>query len=173
MDIKQTIMRMLLFNRWLCKSESARKTSYLIAKLKRYLAISITFAELINAVFIIGFSTVFIYKKALTGGGLNLPSYTVFNQVSIWYFFAFFGLGLLQIASMLIPSLRAVKSSGLCMIASSLVWGVVTGAYYASQNGMVTPATIIIGTWAVAVFFMGNKIIKRAMLKERVTNEET
>lgn len=173
MDIKQTIMRMLLFNKWLCKSESAKRTSNSLAKLKRYLAISITFAELVNAVFMIGFSLVFIYHKTLNAAGLDLPSYEVFNQISVWYFVAFLALGVLQVASMLIPSLRAVKSSGLCMIASSVVWGVVTAAYYESQNGMVTPAIVIIGFWAIAVFFMGNKIIKRAMLKERVVDEET
>lgn len=173
MDIKQTLLRMLLFNKWLCRSESAQKTSKLFAKLKHYLAISITFAELVNATFMIGFSAVFIYNKTFGAQGLGLPSYTVFNQVSVWYFVAFFALGFLQLISMLVPSLRAVKSSGLCMIASSLIWGVVTGAYYASQHGMVTPATIIIGTWAIAVFLMGNKIIKRAILKERVIIKET
>ena len=171
MDIKQTVIRMFAFNKWLCRSESARKTSKSLIKLKRYLAISITFAELVNAIFIIGFSLVFIYNKIFVVDGMALPSYKVFDAVSIWWFVAFLVLGAAQLASMLIASLRAVKASGLCMIASSASWGVITGAYYASQYGMITPATIIIGSWSVAVFFMGNKIIKRAILKEQVTNK--
>lgn len=169
MDIKQTLLKMFLFNKWLCRSESARNTSKLLIKLKRYLAISITFAELVNAIFILSFSAVFIYNKSISDDGMTLPSYRVFDEVSIWWFIAFLTLGFMQVISMLVPSLRAVKSSGLCMIASSLSWGVITGAYYASQNGMITPATAIIGTWSAAMFFMGNKIIKRAILKERVT----
>ena len=172
MDIKQTLLKMVLFNKWLCRSEPARKTSKSLIKLKHYLAISITFAELINASNIIGFSLIFIYNKTFSTEGLSLPSYRVFDEVSVSWFIAFFVLGVLQLISMLVPSLRAVKASGLCMIASSLSWGVITGAYYASQNGMITPATVIIGTWAAAMFFMGNKIIKRAILKERVTIKE-
>lgn len=173
MDIKRTLLKMFLFNKWLCKSESARKTSKSFIRLKRYLAISITFAELVNAIFILGFSIVFIYNKSVSADGIALPSYRVFDEVSIWWFIAFLALGFIQLISMLVPSLRAVKSSGLCMIVSSLAWGVITGAYYASQNGMITPATIIIGTWAAAVFFAGNKIIKRAIIKERVTIKES
>lgn len=172
MYIKQTLLKMFLFNKWLCGSESARKTSKLLIKLKRYLAISITFAELINASNVIGFSLIFIYNKTFSDDGMALPSYRVFDEVSIWWFIAFLTLGFMQVISMLVPSLRAAKASGLCQIASSLAWGVITGAYYASQNGMITPATVIIGTWAAAMFFTGNKIIKRAILKERVTIKE-
>ena len=172
MDIKQTLLKMFLFNKWLCRSESARNTSKRLAKLKRYLAISITFAELMNAIFTIGFSLIFVYNKIFNTEGLNLPSYKVFNEVSVSWFIAFFVLGVFQIIAMLTPSLRAVKASGLCMIASSLSWGVITGAYYAAQHGMITPATVVFGTWSVAVFFMGNKIIKRAILKEQVTTKE-
>lgn len=168
MDVKQTLLKMFLFNKWLCRSESARNTSKMLVKLKRYLAISITFAELMNTVFIIGFSLVLIYNKSFNTEGMLLPSYRVFDQVSVWWFIAFLALGFAQIVSMLVPSLRAVKASGLCMIGSSLSWGVITAAYYASQNGMITPATVIIGSWSAAMFFMGNKIIKRAILKERV-----
>ena len=173
MDVKQTLLKMFLFNKWLCNSESALKTSIRLVKLKKYLAISITFAELVNSIFTIGFSAVFIYNKTFSTEGMTLPSYRVFDEVSIWWFIAFLALGFAQLISMLVPSLRAVKASGLCMIVSSLAWGVITGAYYASQHGMITPATIIIGTWSAAIFFAGNKIIKRAVIKERATIKES
>lgn len=172
MDIKQTLLKMFLFNKWLCNSGSAIKTSRKLVKLKRYLAISITFAEVINALFILTFSLVFICNKAFGTGGLAMPSYRVFDSVSIWWFVGFFVLGVLQVIAMLVPSLRAVKASGLCQIASSLAWGVITGAYYAAQHGMITPATVVFGIWSAAMFFTGNKIIKRAILKERVTTKE-
>lgn len=169
MDIREALLKMFLFNKWLCRSESARKTSKIIARFKRYLAISISFAEVINALFIISFSLVFICNRVFKTGGLGMPSYKVFDAVSVWWFVAFLVLGILQLVAMLVPSLRAVKASGLCQIASSLAWGVICGAYYAAQNGMITPATVIFSIWAAAMFFTGNGILKTAISKGRVT----
>ena len=169
MDIKEALLKMFLFNKWLCKSESAIKTSRMIAGFKRYLAISISFAELINSLFIQGFSLVFICNRVFKTGGLGMPSYRVFDAVSVWWFVGFFVLGVLQMVAMLVPSLRAVKASGLCQIASSLAWAVITGIYYAAQHGMITPASIVFGIWAAAMFFTGNGIIKTAISKGRVT----
>ncbi len=168
MDIKQTILRMFAFNRWLCKSESMQKTSKNLSKFRRYLAMSITFAEFVNFLFITGFSLVFIYIKVIGPGVTALQSYQVFDGISVWYFVAFLILGVLQLISMLIPSLRASKASGLCMIASSVAWGIVGCAFYASQFNMITSATVFTGIWSGAVFFAGTKRVNRAIIKERV-----
>ena len=172
MDIKQIVLRTLAFNNWLCKSESLQKTSKNFSELRRYLAMTITFAEFVNFAYITGFSLVFIYFKIIGDGKTALQSYAVFDDISVWWFIAFLTLGILQLISMLIPTLRASKASGLCMIASSAAWGVVMGAFYASQLYMITSATIFTGVWAVAIFFAGNKRIKSAIIKERAINKE-
>lgn len=171
MDIKQTVLRMFAFNKWLCRSESMQKTSKSFHKLRQYFALTVTFAEFVNFLFISGFSLVFIHVKTIGKGATSLQSYAVFDHVSVWWFVAFLSLGLMQLIAMLIPSLRASKASGLCMVASSLAWGVVGGAFYASQFAMITSATVFTGVWASATFFAGNTGIKRAIIKEQVINK--
>lgn len=161
------------YRNWLCKISNLKKTIERLSVFRRWLFIGTTFAELMNALFIIGFSGVFIYNIVAEQGSIfELSSYRDFVGIDVWHWFLFLILGLTQGVSMFVPSIRASKTSGLCLILSAAIWAFLAGTFISSRDGLLTTAPLIYFCWAAGIAFAGYERVTTGKKKEKVLNKE-
>jgi len=173
MDIKKSLFNLIRFKKWLCEASHIKKTAHHITLFRRWLFIGTTFAELLNAIFIIGFSSIFIYNILVKQGSIfELASYTDFVSIELWQWVLFLILGLTQLVSMFVPSIRASKVSGLCLVLSAAIWAFMAGTFISSRHGTLTTAPVIYLTWAAGIALAGYERISAGKKREKVLNKE-
>ena len=86
--------------------------------------------EVLNSLFLIGFATTFINDFE---GILTLPSYRAFAVASSAYWWiGMFTLGIVQFMALIKTSLHSNQASGIILISSAWVWGMVAATFIAS-----------------------------------------
>lgn len=168
MHIKDSFLKVISFKKWLCFS----KTAYQFGAFRKWLFIGTTFAELMNALFILGFSGAFILSILFDDPNiLALTSYTEFKNIGINYWCIFFIIGLTQLVSMFVPSIRASKVSGLTLLLSAAIWAFIAGTFKSSGAGFITTAPIIYILWATGVALAGYERVTISKKQERVLHK--
>lgn len=162
----QPLDKFIRFKEWICMIDSFKK-------LRRWLFIGTTFAEVFNAIFILGFSLLLIYNITVKSGEIfQLTGYKMFETFSIWTWVGFFALGFLQILAMLIPSVRASKASGLCLLLSGAIWAFIAGKFMGGVDSILTTAPLIYMSWAIGVSIAGYERITTGKKIEKLLNKE-
>ena len=97
--------------------------------------------EVLNSLFLIGFASTFIYNFEDI---LSLPSYKAFAIASSAYWWiGMFTLGVVQFMALIKTSLQSNQASGIILISSAWVWGMVAGTFIASLPPLTSaPLTI-------------------------------
>ena len=86
--------------------------------------------EVLNSLFLIGFMGTFLYDFE---GILKLPSYKAFAVASSPYWWIGMGaLGVVQVMALVKTSIQSNQFSGVILIASAWVWGMVAVTFIAS-----------------------------------------
>ena len=122
--------------------------------------------EVLNSLFLIGFATTFIYNF---NGILTLPSYRAFAIASSAYWWiGMFVLGVVQFIALIKTSLRSNQASGIILISSAWVWGMVAGTFIASLPPLASePITYSIFTLMCAT--AGLYLLKTNKVEEDTT----
>lgn len=162
----QPLDTFIRFRKWLSMLDGFKR-------LRRWLFIGTTFAELFNAIFILGFSLLLIYNITVKSGEIfQLTGYKMFEPFSIWNWFGFLALGFLQLMAMLIPSVRASKASGMCLLLSGAIWAFIAGKFMGGVDSILTTAPIVYMTWAIGVSIAGYERITAGKKLEKFLNKE-
>lgn len=173
MQVKNSLIRLLRFRKWLCGVSSINKTAHSIYIFRKWLFIGTTFAELVNSLFIIGFSGAMIANIVLNDSSIfELGSYRDFQAIGLGWWIAFLCLGVLQGLSMYVPSIRASKISGLCLVLSSAIWAFLAGTFISSKDGLITTAPLVYLTWAIGTALSGYERINTGKKKEKALIKE-
>lgn len=122
--------------------------------------------EVLNSLFLIGFASTFIYNF---NGILTLPSYRAFAIASSAYWWiGMFVLGVVQFMALIKTSLHSNQASGIILISSSWVWGMVAGTFIASLPPLASePITYSIFTLMCAT--AGLYLLKTNKVEEDTT----
>ena len=122
--------------------------------------------EVLNSLFLIGFASTFIYNF---NGILTLPSYRAFAIASSPYWWMWmFVLGIVQFMALIKTSLRSNQASGIILISSAWVWGMVAGTFIASLPPLASePITYSIFTLMCAT--AGLYLLKLNKVEEDTT----
>lgn len=122
--------------------------------------------EVLNSLFLIGFASTFIYNF---NGILTLPSYRAFAIASsVYWWIGMFVLGVVQFMTLIKTSLRSNQASGIILISSAWVWGMVAGTFIASLPPLASePITYSIFTLMCAT--AGLYLLKTNKVEEDTT----
>ena len=122
--------------------------------------------EVLNSLFLIGFATTFIYNFE---GILSLQSYKAFAIASSAYWWiGMFVLGVVQFMALLKTSLQSNQASGIILISSAWVWGMVAGTFIASIPPL-TPAPIGYSIFSLMCAKAGIYLLKTNKVEECAT----
>lgn len=122
--------------------------------------------EVLNSLFLIGFATTFIYDFEYV---LSLPSYRAFAIASSAYWWVgMFALGVVQFIALIKTSLQSNQASGIILISSAWVWGMVAGTFVASTL-TITSAPIIYSIFSLMCATAGMYLLKLNKVEEDVT----
>ena len=122
--------------------------------------------EVLNSLFLIGFATTFIYNFE---GILSLSSYKAFAIASSAYWWiGMFVLGVVQFIALLKTSLQSNQASGIILISSAWVWGMVAGTFIASLPPL-TPAPIGYSIFSLMCATAGIYLLKTNKVEECAT----
>ena len=122
--------------------------------------------EVLNSLFLIGFATTFIYNFE---GILSLSSYKAFAIASSAYWWiGMFVLGVVQFIALLKTSLQSNQASGIILISSAWVWGMVAGTFIASLPPL-TPAPVGYSIFSLMCATAGIYLLKTNKVEECAT----
>ena len=122
--------------------------------------------EVLNSLFLIGFATAFIYNFE---GIISLPSYKAFAIApSTYWWIGMFVLGVVQFVALLKTSLQSNQASGIILISSAWVWGMVVGGFIASLPPL-TPAPIGYSIFSLMCATAGMYLLKTNKVEEDTT----
>ena len=122
--------------------------------------------EVLNSLFLIGFASTFIYNF---NGILTLPSYRAFAIASSAYWWVgMFVLGVVQFAALIKTSLHSNQASGIILISSAWVWGMIAGTFIASLPSF-TPAPIVYSIFSLMCATAGLYLLKLNKVEEDTT----
>ena len=122
--------------------------------------------EVLNSLFLIGFATTFIYNFE---GILSLQSYKAFAIASSAYWWiGMFVLGVVQFMALIKTSLQSNQASGIILISSAWVWGMVAGTFIASLPPL-TPAPIGYSIFSLMCATAGLYLLKLNKVEEDTT----
>ena len=122
--------------------------------------------EVLNSLFLIGFASTFIYNF---NGILTLPSYRAFAVASSAYWWIGMAtLGIVQFMALIKTSLRSNQASGIILISSAWVWGMVAGTFVASTL-TITSAPIIYSIFSLMCATAGIYLLKTNKVEEDAT----
>lgn len=122
--------------------------------------------EVLNSLFLIGFATTFIYNLE---GILSSSSYRAFAIASSPYWWiGMFVLGVVQFMALIKTSLQSNQASGIILISSAWVWGMVAGTFIASLPPL-TPAPIVYFILSLMCATAGLYLLKLNKVEEDVT----
>ena len=122
--------------------------------------------EVLNSLFLIGFASTFIYNL---NGILTVPSYKAFAIASSPYWWiGMFVLGVVQFMALIKTSLQSNQASGIILISSAWVWGMVAGTFIASLPPL-TPAPIGYSIFSLMCATAGLYLLKLNKVEEDTT----
>ena len=121
---------------------------------------------MLNSLFLIGFAITFINDF---DGILSLPSYRAFAIASNPYWWiGMFVLGVVQFMALIKTSLQSNQASGIILISSAWVWGMVAGTFIASLPPL-TSAPITYSIFSSMCATAGMYLLKINKVEEDVT----
>ena len=122
--------------------------------------------EVLNSLFLIGFATTFINDFE---GIVSLPPYKEFAIASSTYWWiGMFVLGVVQFMALIKTSLQSNQASGIILISSAWVWGMVAGTFIASLPPL-TPSPITYSTFSLMCATAGLYLLKLNKVEEDTT----
>ena len=122
--------------------------------------------EVLNSLFLIGFASTFIYNFE---GTISLPSYKAFAIASsVYWWIGMFVLGVVQFMALLKTSSQSNQASGIILISSAWVWGMVAGTFIASLPPL-TPAPIGYSIFSLMCATAGIYLLKTNKVEECAT----
>ena len=122
--------------------------------------------EVLNSLFLIGFATAFINDFE---GILSSSSYKAFAIASsVYWWIGMFVLGVVQFVALLKTSLHSNQASGIILISSAWVWGMVVGGFIASLPPL-TPAPIVYSIFSLMCATAGMYLLKTNKVEEDTT----
>ena len=122
--------------------------------------------EVLNSLFLIGFATTFINDFE---GILTLPSYRAFAVASSAYWWiGMFTLGIVQFMALIKTSLHSNQASGIILISSAWVWGMVAATFIASLPPL-TSAPIMYSIFTLMCATAGLYLLKTNKVEEDTT----
>ena len=122
--------------------------------------------EVLNSLFLIGFASTFIYNLS---GILTVPSYKAFAIASSPYWWIGMAtLGIVQFMALIKTSLQSNQASGIILISSAWVWGMVAGTFIASLPPL-TPAPIAYPIFSLMCATAGLYLLKTNKVEEDTT----
>lgn len=122
--------------------------------------------EVLNSLFLIGFASTFINDF---DGILTLPSYRAFAIASSAYWWVGMAtLGVVQFMALIKTSLRSNQTSGIILISSAWVWGMVAGTFFASLPPL-TSAPITYSIFSLMCATAGLYLLKTNKVEEDTT----
>ena len=122
--------------------------------------------EVLNSLFLIGFASTFIYNFE---GILSFSSYRAFAIASNPYWWiGMFVLGVVQFMALIETSLHSNQASGIILISSAWVWGMVAGIFIASSPPL-TSAPVIYSIFTLICATAGLYLLKTNKAEEDVT----
>lgn len=122
--------------------------------------------EVLNSLFLIGFASAFINDFE---GLLTLPSYRAFAIASsVYWWIGMFVLGVVQFMALIKTSLHSNQASGIILISSAWVWGMVAGTFIASLPSL-TPAPIVYSICSLMCATAGLYLLKLNKVEEDTT----
>ena len=124
--------------------------------------------EVLNSLFLIGFASTFIYNFE---GILSLQSYKAFVIASsVYWWIGMFVLGVVQFMALIKTSLQSNQASGIILISSAWVWGMVAGTFIASLPPLTT-APITYSIFALMCATAGLYLLKTNKVEEDDTKD--
>ena len=124
--------------------------------------------EVLNSLFLIGFASTFIYNFE---GILSLQSYKAFVIASsVYWWIGMFVLGVVQFMTLIKTSLQSNQASGIILISSAWVWGMVAGTFIASLPPL-TPAPIAYPIFSFMSAIAGLYLLKTNKVEEDATKD--
>ena len=121
---------------------------------------------MLNSLFLIGFAITFINDFE---GILSLQSYKAFAIASsVYWWIGMFVLGVVQFIALLKTSLQSNQASGIILISSAWVWGMVAGTFIASLPPL-TPAPIGYSIFSLMCATAGIYLLKTNKVEEDTT----
>jgi len=122
--------------------------------------------EVLNSLFLIGFASTFINDF---DGILSIPSYKAFAIASSAYWWVGMAtLGIIQFMALIKTSLHSNQASGIILISSAWVWGMVAATFIASLPPL-TSAPIIYSIFTLMCATAGLYLLKLNKVEEDVT----
>ena len=122
--------------------------------------------EVLNSLFLIGFASTFIYNFE---GILTSSSYRAFAIASNPYWWVGMAtLGVVQFMALIKTSLQSNQASGIILISSAWVWGMVAGTFIASLPPL-TPSPITYSTFSLMCATAGLYLLKLNKVEEDTT----
>ena len=122
--------------------------------------------EVLNSLFLIGFASTFINDF---DGILSIPSYKAFAIASSAYWWVGMAtLGIIQFMALIKTSLQSNQASGIILISSAWVWGIVAGTFIASLPPL-TSAPIVYSIFTLMCATAGLYLLKLNKVEEDIT----
>ena len=122
--------------------------------------------EVLNSLFLIGFASTFIYNFE---GIVSLPSYKEFAIASsVYWWIGMTTLGIVQFMALIKTSLQSNQASGIILISSAWVWGMVAGTFITSLPPL-TPSPIISSIFSLMCATAGLYLLKLNKVEEDTT----
>ena len=124
--------------------------------------------EVLNSLFLIGFASTFINDFE---GIVSLPSYKEFAIASsVYWWVGMTTLGVVQFMALIKTSLQSNQVSGIILISSAWVWGMVAGTFIASLPPL-TPSPITYSTFSLMCAIAGIYLLKLNKVEEDTTKD--
>ena len=121
--------------------------------------------EVLNSLFLIGCASTFIYNLE---GILSLSSYKAFAIASsVYWWIGMATLGIVQFIALIKTSLQSNQASGIILISSAWVWGMVAGTFIASLPPL-TSAPIVYFVISLMCATAGLYLLKSNKVEEDV-----
>ena len=122
--------------------------------------------EVLNSLFLIGFASTFIYNLE---GILTSSSYRAFAIASsVYWWIGMATLGIVQFMALIKTSSQSNQASGIILISSAWVWGMVAGTFIASLPPL-TPAPIVYFVISLMCATAGLYLLKSNKVEEDTT----
>ena len=122
--------------------------------------------EVLNSLFLIGFASTFINDFE---GIVSLPSYKEFAIASsVYWWIGMTTLGVVQFMALIKTSLQSNQASGIILISSAWVWGMVAGTFIASLPPL-TPSPIVYSIFSLMCAIAGLYLLKLNKVEEDTT----
>ena len=124
--------------------------------------------EVLNSLFLIGFASTFIYNF---DGIVSLPPYKEFAIASsVYWWIGMTTLGVVQFMALIKTSLQSNQASGIILISSAWVWGMVAGTFITSLPPL-TPSPIISSIFSLMCAIAGLYLLKLNKVEEDTTKD--